>query len=200
MKKLLDRRTMVLSCLVLLLLVVGFTYNSVMSDDYLIDEEAMSMEEGMIEEGLIDEGEGDVALDPLAVATGTIAGETNTNKTEETKSAFFVEYRLEREKNRGKEKELWEDIINSEKSDTTFKTLAQQELVKLVSLTEKEMIIENLIIAKGFSEALVFLGDDNATVVVNSKELTQQQVAQIQDIIVRKSSIAPANIKIMQKD
>ena len=95
---------------------------------------------------------------------------------------------------------MWQNIIESEKAEATFKNLAQQEIVKLVALTEKEMIIENLIIAKGFKDALVFLTDDSVTVLVGAKELTSANVAQIQDIVMTKTKIDAKNIKIMKKD
>lgn len=216
MKKYIDRRTIILTSLVLLLFVVGFTYNSIMNEDYLTSEEAITDSTGVVDPNEI-EFVGDAITDPTQIASQPegvtdqsigiapdtsdldIATNNNAAKSDE-KSAFFSEYRLEREKNRSKEKELWEGIINSTTAEVTFKTMAQQELVKMVSLTEKEMIIENLIIAKGFEDALVFLTDDNVTVVVNANELNQQSVAQIQDIIMRKTNISPSNIKIMQKD
>ena len=95
---------------------------------------------------------------------------------------------------------MWQNIIESEKAEPTFKTLAQQEIVKIVALTEKEMIIENLIVSRGFKDALVFLTEDSVTVLVEAKELTPTNVAQIQDIVVRKTKIDANNIKIMKKD
>ena len=95
---------------------------------------------------------------------------------------------------------MWQDIINSDKAEENFKNMAQQEIVKIVSLTDKEMIIENLIIYRGFNDALVFLTDDSATVIVEAKELTSSNIAQIQDIVVRKTKLDPKNIKIMKKN
>ncbi|HRS21871.1 MAG TPA: SpoIIIAH-like family protein, partial [Clostridia bacterium] len=119
---------------------------------------------------------------------------------ETTAASFFSEYRIERDKNRSKEVEMWQDIINSDKAEENFKNMAQQEIVKIVSLTDKEMIIENLIISRGFNDALVFLTDDSATVIVEAKELTSSNIAQIQDIVVRKTKLDPKNIKIMKKN
>jgi stage III sporulation protein AH len=115
-------------------------------------------------------------------------------------ATFFSEYRMERDKNRSKEVEMWQEVINNQNTEKTFKNLAQQELVKIVSLTEKEMIIEQLVISLGFSDSLVFLTDDSATVIVETKELTASDVAKVQDILIRKTKFSPANIKIMKKD
>ncbi|NLN49403.1 MAG: SpoIIIAH-like family protein, partial [Clostridiales bacterium] len=88
----------------------------------------------------------------------------------------------------------------SERTEETFKTLAQDEIVKIVALTEKEMIIENLIIARGFKDALVFLTDDSVTVLVEANELNPTNIAQIQDIVMRKTKLGANSIKIMKKD
>ena len=62
------------------------------------------------------------------------------------------------------------------------------------------MIIEQLVMSLGFSDALVFLTDDSATVLVETKDLTSAQVARVQDILIRKTKFSPANIKIMKKN
>jgi len=130
----------------------------------------------------------------------TVVESKKEEEDQDQVSSFFTEYRLERDKNRSKEYDMWQNIINSDKAEPTFKTLAQEEIVKIVALTEKEMIIENLILARGFKDALVFLTDDSATVVVAAKELTPANVAQIQDIVMTKTKIPASNIKIMLKD
>ena len=107
---------------------------------------------------------------------------------------------MERDKNRSKEVDMWQEIVTNQNTDKTFKNLAQQEIAKVLALTEKEMIIEQLVKSLGFSDALVFLTDDSATVLVETKDLTAVKVAQIQDILIRKTKFSPANIKIMKKN
>ena len=50
--------------------------------------------------------------------------------------------------------------------------------------------------AKGFSDAVVSISQGNADVIVNAKELSSQQIAQIEDIVKRKTGIAAHNIVI----
>ena len=50
--------------------------------------------------------------------------------------------------------------------------------------------------SKGFSEAVVSLTNDSADVVVKADELTDANRAQIEDIVTRKTDIAPENIVI----
>ena len=59
------------------------------------------------------------------------------------------------------------------------------------------MEIETLMATKGFSEAVVSLGEDSADVVVNAEELTDANRAQIVDIVTRKSDVKPEKIVII---
>ncbi|MHB1391749.1 MAG: SpoIIIAH-like family protein [Clostridia bacterium] len=197
------RKNIVICSMIILLFVVGYAYNSFTSErlaDANLDLDAQVTNTN--EAQAMDQGDKITTEKAGTEQTGEAAViEDSSNEAIETASAsFFSEYRLEREKNRSKEVEMWEDIINSEKAEENFKNMAQQELVKIVGLTEKEMIIENLIVARGFSDALVFLTDDSATIIVDAKELTPSNIAQIQDIVVRKTKLDPKDIKIMKKN
>ncbi len=197
------RKNIIICSMIILLFVVGYAYNSFTSERLAdssldLDAQVINTEEGTV----ADQGDNMSKETPGTNEGGEAAViEENNNEAIETASAsFFSEYRLERDKNRSKEVEMWQDIINSEKAEENFKNMAQQELVKIVSLTEKEMIIENLIVARGFNDALVFLTDDSATVIVEAKELTPSNIAQIQDIVERKTKLDAKNIKIMKKN
>lgn len=195
------KNNIIICSMIILLFVVGYVYNSYTSErlaDADLNLEAQVVDTGVVE----DMGAGDVmpAAEAGTVDEAAVIEDSNNEAVETAGASFFSEYRLERDKNRSKEVEMWQDIINSEKAEENFKSMAQQELVKIVALTEKEMIIENLIVARGFNDALVFLTDDSATAIVEAKELTSANVAQIQDIIVRKTNLDAKNIKIMKKN
>ncbi len=195
MKLKLNRKVISICSLVLILFLIGYIYNAFVntkyedydtgfSDDILLDIEGFNEEMG------ISEDKGSLSI---------IESQKEQDISKES-STFFTEYRLERDKNRSKEYDMWQNIIESEKAEPTFKTLAQEEIVKIVSLTEKEMIIENLIIARGFNDALVFLTEDSITVLVEANELNPANIAQIQDIVMRKTKLGANDIKIMKKD
>ncbi|HOR85617.1 MAG TPA: SpoIIIAH-like family protein [Bacillota bacterium] len=197
------KKNIMICSMIVLLFVIGYAYNSFTSDrlaktDHDLDAQVINSDKEKEEDyfgKVTDEYPGNEQLGGAAVI------EDMGNEAVKTAGAsFFSEYRIEREKNRSKEVEMWQDVINSEKAEENFKNMAQQELVKIVTLTDKEMLIENLIVAKGFNDALVFLTDDSATVIVEAKELTPSNIAQIQDIVVRKTKLEPKNIKIMKKN
>lgn len=194
------KKNIIICSMIILLFVVGYAYNSFTSKR-LADAE-FSLDAKVIREEMKETGQVDM-MSAESAGTGEDEGPIvieDSSESMETAASFFSEYRIERDKNRSKEVEMWQDIINSDKAEENFKNMAQQEIVKIVSLTDKEMIIENLIISRGFNDALVFLTDDSATVIVEAKELTSANIAQIQDIVVRKTKLDPKNIKIMKKN
>ena len=56
--------------------------------------------------------------------------------------------------------------------------------------------VETMMASKGFSEAVVSIDADSADIVVKAEELTDANRAQIEDIVTRKTKIAPQNIVI----
>lgn len=217
------RKNIVICSMILLLFVIGYAYNTFTSTKYTsakydlqfsnvpvkneIAVEQKQTENATVQDNKTKTSKADnkAKVPENLTESNTDTGLAVVSGAKEPQdaiesSSFFSEYRMERDKNRSKEVDMWQGIISNEGTEKTFKNLAQQEIVKIVALTEKEMIIENLIISRGFNDALVFLTDDSATVIVDAKELTQANVAQIQDIVVRKTKLDPNNIKIMKKN
>ena len=63
-------------------------------------------------------------------------------------------------------------------------------------VAELEADIESLMAAKGFSEAVVSIGDDSVDVVVKAEELTDANRAKIDEILTRKTEVSPEGIVI----
>ncbi|MGB7604288.1 MAG: SpoIIIAH-like family protein [Lutisporaceae bacterium] len=203
-----NRKNIIITSMILLLFVVGYAYNMFTTDNYIginydLELDQQTNEGAFIEQTeyqTVDVGTSVQSQDNVQTAEVIEQNPATVETSSSIASSFFSEYRMEREKNRSKEVEMWQEVINNQNTEKTFKNLAQQELVKIVALTEKEMIIENMVISLGFSDALAFMTDDSITVIVETKELTPAQVARIQDIVVRKTKLSPTNIKIMKKN
>ena len=69
-------------------------------------------------------------------------------------------------------------------------------MVSLADLSEKEAAAELLLEAKGFDNVIVNLTGETADVVVPEADLEDAKRAQIEDIVKRKTGIAPENIVI----
>ena len=111
-------------------------------------------------------------------------------------SAIVAEAKVTREQVRAKNKESLMEIIDSENLSEAQKQEAVNQMVRMAEIAEKEAAAETLMASKGFSEAVVNMTEDSVDVVVNAKELSDSNRAQIEDIITRKTGIAPQNIVI----
>lgn len=111
-------------------------------------------------------------------------------------SDYFSAAKLSREQSRAKNKETLMEIINNEKVASADKKAAVKEVAQITEAAEKENAAELMLEAKGFSDAVVSISEGNADVVVNAEELSNQQIAQIEDIVKRKTGIAAQNIVI----
>ena len=68
--------------------------------------------------------------------------------------------------------------------------------MKMTDVSEKETATETLLAAKGFPDAVVTILEDGVDVVVNAETLTEQQIAQIEDIVKRKTEMSSQQIVI----
>jgi len=104
--------------------------------------------------------------------------------------------KLLKEQTRAKNKETLLEIINSAGLSDEQKQEAVDSMVKMTSIAEKEAAAEILLEAKGFSDVVVSINGDAVDVVVNAAVLDDAMRAQIEDIVKRKTDIAPENIII----
>ena len=100
-------------------------------------------------------------------------------------SEYIAGVQLGREQIRAKNKETLMQIINSDQ----------------ISEEEKQTAIQNLIgMAKGFVDPVVSITDGKVDVVVNAASLSDQERAQIEDIVKRKTEIGADGIVITLLD
>lgn len=98
--------------------------------------------------------------------------------------------------NRSKNKESLQEIIDNKQLTGEQKKKAVNEMVELTKIAEKEAAAETMLSAKGFTDSVVSLSEESADVVVNAKELSEANRAQIEDIVIRKTGMAAENIVI----
>lgn len=109
---------------------------------------------------------------------------------------YFEAAKLSREQTRAKNKETLLELVNSKSASDAQKEKAMNEIVAMTSVNEKETATETLLAAKGFNEAVVTIVDDSVDVIVNAEKLTEQQIAQIEDVVKRKTECASDKIVI----
>lgn len=109
---------------------------------------------------------------------------------------YFASAKLTREQTRAKNKETLMNIINDKTITSADKKSAIRQVANITKNSEKENAAELMLQAKGFQNAVVSINEGNADVVIDSNGLSEQQIAQIEDIVKRKTGIEADKIVI----
>ena len=112
------------------------------------------------------------------------------------KAGYFESAKQKREETRAKNKETLMEIINNKDIASADKKSAIRQVTNITKISEKENAAELMLKAKGFQNVVVSINDNNADVVVDSYGLTEQQIAQLEDIVRRKTGIEADKIVI----
>lgn len=121
--------------------------------------------------------------------------ETNTQNHDE----YFANSKIEREKMYSQMLETYQKMLENTSISEEQKSIASQEIKRINDTKNAIMICENLISIKGFNNSIVLANGKSINVVIEEDELTQEEIAQIQNIITREMSTAIENIHIMKK-
>lgn len=125
---------------------------------------------------------------------------TSTTVTETSGDQYFVELRLERDKMYSQMLESYQKILNNSQISETQKEISENEIKKINDTRNAIMIAENLIKNKGFQDLIIFINGDSISIIVKAKELKEEQIAQIQNIISRELKGEIENIHISNKE
>lgn len=125
---------------------------------------------------------------------------TSTTVTETSGDQYFAELRLERDKMYSQMLESYQKILSNSQISETQKEISENEIKKINDTRNAIMIAENLIKNKGFQDLIIFINGDSISIIVKAKELKEEQIAQIQNIISRELKGEIENIHISNKE
>ena len=117
--------------------------------------------------------------------------------TTTTTSSYFTAYRTDRQSNRDQQLLYLDAIIANETTSAEAKTNAENARLEIVALMDKELIVEGLIKAKGFEDAIVTINDANVNAIVKAASLNKTEVAKIVNVIQTQLGTDIENIKII---
>ena len=117
-----------------------------------------------------------------------------------SRSSFFEEFRLERERERAIEIEIIQEVAEDPDTDSEVRRQAQAALLAAVSRARREFDAESMILARGYADAIVSLTDEGASVVVKSGRLEEADARAIGDIVGRAAGIGLSRITIAQRE
>ena len=114
-------------------------------------------------------------------------------------SNYFAQYRTERLSTRSEELLQLDSVINASENQSAEKSEALAMKIELTAITEQEMLLENLIKAYGFEDAVVVIGleSQNVNAIVKSEELSTDDAIAIYTIISEEINVSPENVKII---
>lgn len=110
--------------------------------------------------------------------------------------AFSASAKLNREQVRSRNEASLLEIINNTEISEDMKTDAIASMNQLTDRAEKELDAEILLDAKGFKDSVVSINDDSVDVIIGAASITEEQRAQIEDIVTRKTERNVSDIVI----
>lgn len=136
--------------------------------------------------------------DPL-VAVEQSGQQQPVEGQEQTSSAYFANARLNRQQARDKALTMLQETLTDEGATEAVKEQTGAAIETMAGLTMTESRIENLILAKGYVDCVVYIGQDSASVVVQGTggELTQTDTARIVDVVAQNTQFDARRIKII---
>ncbi|ABR48652.1 hypothetical protein Amet_2499 [Alkaliphilus metalliredigens QYMF] len=165
-----------------------------------VETEEMSFDEPRMNNAtIVDSLDNNQVID-IAQETSAEIAQVITSKETMRSSAYFIESKLERDKKRSEMMNSLSEMINNTNTSQAMRGQAEDIKLQVIVSTETEVFIENMIMAKGFNDAIVYLSDESISIVVQSQQLTEKDVAQIVDIVRRETDITMDKIIIMNKD
>ena len=132
------------------------------------------------------------------LTNGATSAEKGKKEKEETQTVdVFSQYKNERTSQRAEEISYIDSVISGEAADSLTKTKAEEQKLELVNCMETELTTEGLIRTKMMVDTVVTVKDGAVNVVVNKTSLTDEEVAQIAEIVKAQTGEPSQNIKIM---
>ncbi|MEZ3433690.1 MAG: SpoIIIAH-like family protein [Lachnospiraceae bacterium] len=197
MKRIFKKNQIIIAALAVMIAAAGYlNYSGRLFGD---EKKAATANNEIANKELLDISEEDLASasDDIKSQDGDVDGTPGEAVlTSGEAGAVVAEAKVTREQVRAKNKETLLEIINSENLSDEQKQDAVNQMVSMTDLAEKEAAAETMLSSKGFSETVVSLTADSADVVVNAKEIDDASLAQIEDIVTRKTGIAAENVVI----
>lgn len=133
-----------------------------------------------------------------AVCNFLFTGKSGKDKTVTTAS-YFTEYRTEHSESINERILQLDSIIASAEDNSEVKKDALNSKLRLTEIIEKELLLENLIKAKGYKNIVVMMGidSDNVTVVVEDDNFDTDDAVSIYTVLLEEVNASPENVKII---
>ena len=216
MKRLFKKNQIIITSLAIMIVIAGYL-NFTADQTKPVKQEAAAESAGNIQaeniqaEEAAADAEADITSFPdedlasvSAQAETTLATETPEGEkvgeavltSSASAGAFSASAKLNREQVRSKNEASLLEIINNTEISEDMKAEAIASMNRMTDRAEKELDAELLLEAKGFKDSVVSINDDSVDVIVGASEISDEQRAQIEDIVTRKTERNVSDIVI----
>lgn len=114
-------------------------------------------------------------------------------------SGYFANARLNRQQARDSALSMLQEASAGADADQVMKEQTAAAIQTMADYTVTEAQIENLVVAKGYTDCVAFIGEDSVSVVVevSGGQLTDVDTARITDIVTQATQFPASRIKII---
>lgn len=141
-----------------------------------------------------------VAMVMLLAVTGylniALSGNSDLPTTTTASASFLTTYRSNKAATRATMLDYYNSIISSATSQSQIEATNDLKAT-LAKRMESETILESMVIASGYEDAVVTIADENTTVMVKANGLTSDEVSKILTILVNETKVSATNVKVM---
>ena len=124
---------------------------------------------------------------------------TKTTSTSVYSTDYFVASRLERDKMYSQMLETYQNIAKRDTVPVDQKSTSTQEITNINNKKNSIMIAENLIKNLGFEDVVIFVNDNSTSVIIKAENLSDADIAKIQNIVCREIGVNVEDIHISLK-
>lgn len=117
-------------------------------------------------------------------------------------TGYFSTARLNRQQARDSALELLRQAAADENADQTVIDEANASIQTMAAYTLSEAQVENLVVAKGYTDCICFISDNGASVVVSAvtEGLTEADIVRIAEIVQEETGLSIGQIKIIETE
>ena len=115
-------------------------------------------------------------------------------------SGYFAEARLNRQVSREEAVKLLEKAVSNEDASKETIDSAMNSISVMANYSMSETQLENKLLAKEFSDCVVFMSEDKITVAVPApaEGLSEASVARITDVVTSETDYTPSQLNIIE--
>ena len=201
MKKVLKRNQIVISVIAVMLIAAGYM-NYTTNIKQTLDTAALTDSEkyaGLGDATLVSSSNVDEEnkIEENKIEENQV--QTLVKADEDQELQYFAESRLEREKMYSQMIESYQKILQNTAISEAQREIAQKEIKKINDIKNSIMIAENLIKNKGIEDVIIFINGESVNIIIKANDLSQEQIAQVQNIVTRELKVEIENIHISKK-